>query len=128
MRRLNCRGTRLTVRSFSILHLAVGGIHGAVVVCETLLACGSAIDATDTDGDNPLMWAVQRNRSDIVRLLLALNAATTKTDYRVWGVSQPTNAEILQLLSEHSKKTVSVIFSSLQTENSLSVCSSGVGT
>ena len=107
MRRLNCRGTRLTVRSFSILHRAAVHIDDAAAVCETLLACGSDIDATNDVGDAPLMWAVRRYRSDIVRLLLALNADTTKTNVHGWNVSQTVNAVILQLLSEHSKKTVS---------------------
>ena len=52
------------------------------------------------------MSAVQRETIDVVRLFLALNADTTKTAADGWQVSQTDNAEILQLLSEHSKKTV----------------------
>ena len=92
--------------SVSILHRAFYHVSGAVAVCETLVACGSAIDATDGHGDTPLMVAVQEDRSDMVRLLLTLNADTSKTNNRGWNVSQSDSAEILQLLSEHSKKTV----------------------
>ena len=83
--------------------------QGLAAVCETFAACGSDIDATDTDGDTPLMWAVRRETIDIVRLFLALNADATKTNNHGWNVSQTRNAEILQLLSEHSKKTVILI-------------------
>ena len=81
----------------------------AAVVCETLVACGSDIDATDADGDTVLMFAVLREAINVVRLLLALNADTTKTDADGWDVSQTDDAEILQLLLEHSKKTVSFV-------------------
>ena len=79
------------------------------MVCETLVACGSDIDATNDVGDTPLMRAVRDNELGVVRSLLALNADTTTTDVDGWNVSQTDNAEILQLLSEHSKKTVSLI-------------------
>ena len=79
------------------------------MVCETLVACGSDIDATDSYGDTPLIWAVCQNQFDIARSLLALNADTTKTNNRGWNVSQTDEAEMLQLLAEHSKKTVSSI-------------------
>ena len=89
-----------------MLHHAVSRTVDAAVVCETLVACGSEIEVTDAACLTPLMWAVLDNRPDIVRLLLALNADTTKTN---WNVSLSDNAEILQLLSEHSKKTVTSI-------------------
>ena len=108
---LNCCGVRLTARSVSILHVAVTRVADAVVVCETLLARGSDIDATDRNGYTPLMLAVrsETKTTDVVRLLLALNADTTKTNNRGWNVSQTRHAKRLQLLSEHSKKTVSLI-------------------
>ena len=92
-----------------MLHHAVSRVNDAAVVCETLVACGSEIDATYIYGDTPLMWAVQKRRADVVRLFLALNADTTKTDDNGWDVSQTDNAQILRLLSKHSKKTVSPI-------------------
>ena len=92
-----------------MLHSVVLRRQDAAAVCETLVACGSEIEVTDAACLTPLMWAVQAERSDIVRLLLALNADTTKTDYLGWNVSQTNNAEILQLLLEHSKKTVSKV-------------------
>ena len=90
-----------------MLHNAVSRFNA--VFCETLLACGSDIDALNGYGNSPLMRAVREYRPDIIRLLLALNADTSKTNNRGWNVSQSDNAEILQLLSKHSKKTVSFI-------------------
>ena len=81
----------------------------AAAVCETLVAYGSDIDATDADGETPLMGAVLQEAIDVVRFLLALNADTTKTNKRGWDVSNADDAEIRQLLSEHSKKTVSLV-------------------
>ena len=92
-----------------MLRRAMGRSHDAVVVCETLVACGSDIDATDLRGGTPFVLAVRNRRSDVVRLFLALNADTTKTNNQGRNVSQSDNAEILQLLSEHSKKTVRLI-------------------
>ena len=103
-----------SVRRYSMLHYAASRIDDAVVVCETLVACGSEIEVTDGDGLTPLMWDVREDLSDIVRSLLALNADTAKTNNQGWKVSQTHNAEILQLLSEHPKKTVSLI--ALQTK------------
>ena len=97
---------RLTVRSVSILHNAVSRL---VVVCEAMVACGSDIDATNVVGDTPLMWAVLQEKINVVSLFLALKADTTTTGSRGWNVSRTRNAEILQLLVEHSKKTVSFI-------------------
>ena len=91
-----------------MLHLAVHRPQAAAI-CETLVACGSDIDALNEYGNSPLMRAVREYRPDIIRLLLALNADTTKTSNHGWNVSQTTNADILQLLSEHSKKTVSLV-------------------
>ena len=89
-----------------MLHRAVVHIHEAAAVCETLVACGSDVDATNADGDTPLMWAVLHEKINVVRLFLGLNADTTRTNNQGWNVSQTTDAETLQLLSEHSKKTV----------------------
>ena len=105
-----------------MLRLAVNRPQVAAVVCETLVACGSEIDATDYHDRTPLMSAVDcRNQSDIVRSLLALNADTTITDNRGWDVSHTENAEILQLLSEHSKKTVSLVACCLPTDVTVSI-------
>ena len=91
------------------MYRSVLRVVDAPVVCETLVACGSELDAVNVSGDTPLIWAVDIANTDVVRLFLALNADTTKTNSRDWIVSQSDNAETLQRLSEHSKKTVSFI-------------------
>ena len=68
------------------------------------------MEATDDNGQTALTMAVRRVRFETVRLLLDLNADMTKSDLRGWNVSQTRNAEMRQLLLEHSKKSVSHFF------------------
>ena len=97
-----------SVRSDSILYCAVNR-SDAAPICETLVAFGSDVDAANRYGQTPLIWAARIVATDVVRLFLALNADTTKTLANGWNVEVTENADILQLLLEHSKKTVSPI-------------------
>lgn len=73
-----------------------------------LLLFGAELETLDGDGDSALMMAVQFERVEAGRLLLDLNADTTKSNRDGWNVSQTFDNEINQLLLEHSKKSVIV--------------------
>ena len=80
---------------------------------KILYLFGADVEVVDNvNRRTPLMEAVWYNKVDAVRLLLDLNADTTKNtpngfDVPSWNVSQTNNEEIRELLLKHSKKSVS---------------------
>ncbi|KAG4443414.1 hypothetical protein IFR05_001093 [Cadophora sp. M221] len=59
-------------QNFSPLHLAAYSGVGSLV--KALVARGDPLDATDSDGLTPLMWATKNDHPDAVELLLQLGA------------------------------------------------------
>lgn len=76
---------------------------------ETICAFGADVDIACDRNQTPFTIAVERNRVDCVRLLLALNADTTKAT--LWGqsASLTNNTTIKQLVLEHSRKSVKIL-------------------
>lgn len=70
---------------------------------------GAELERLDDEGHTALMTAVRFEKVETVQLLLELNADTTKTDYKGWGISQTRNEEIKELLLEHFNKEIRVV-------------------
>ncbi|KAL9117116.1 MAG: hypothetical protein Q9187_006351 [Circinaria calcarea] len=66
-------GNYLEERGFSKLHKIVLGITSHRLE-EELSICGASIDACDAEGNTPLIWAVRRNDTIAIRLLLSAGA------------------------------------------------------
>ncbi len=91
---------------FSTTPLHLAAARDDLKSVELLIAFDAGLESVDSDGDSPLMRAVSDGCLDAVRLLLELNADTTKSDWIGWTVSQAKNEEIKQLLLEHLQKSV----------------------
>lgn len=81
----------------------------SIDVVETLIAFDADIEAVNERLETALMLTVVYGRDDSVKLLLALNADTTKTDCDGKTISQCAQRrdEIQQLFLDHEKKLVS---------------------
>ncbi len=76
---------------------------------EILILCGTQIEAVDEYRYTCLMHAVQRHQWPLVKLLLDLNADTTKISKDGWDVSQTKSGEITQFLNNHAEKSVRLL-------------------
>ncbi len=87
-----------------LLHVAAGRDDDAKAI-ELLVAFDADLECVSSSGYTPLLGTARGN-VNAVRLLLELNADTTKRSRDGWTVSQTDNEEIKRLLLEHSKKSV----------------------
>lgn len=90
------------------MHFAAPTGHANIV--EILYLFGANLEVVDIGGFTPLMLAVWNCNVESARLLLSLNADTTKTDLNNRTVSQTNDKDIKQLLLKHLKKSVSVFW------------------
>lgn len=77
--------------------------RGRVAMIETLAVFGADVDAVNARSETALMFAVEfRNSTDVVRLLLSLNADVTKVDrFRKTAVQLARSDVTSKLLLEH---------------------------
>ncbi|KNC47882.1 uncharacterized protein AMSG_04112 [Thecamonas trahens ATCC 50062] len=75
------------VRGALPLHLAAFGGDGAAATAGTLVAAGSPVDAKDSEGRTPLMWAAREANPALVGVLLAHAASPFATDVEANSVA-----------------------------------------
>lgn len=92
--------------------LIVAAREGHASVIETMVVYGAEIDALTIGRSTSLMNAVQSGHIDVVRLLLSLNADTTKVNDDGKAALQyaKTKADVRQLLLDQGKKSVKNLF------------------
>lgn len=90
--------------------LLLAALKGHVKVVETL--CGFDCDprATNEYKQTAFLLAAREKRMRAVRLLLALNAATIRSDRFGWKVSRSDSSEIKQRVLDWSLKSVSNLY------------------
>lgn len=81
--------------------------RGHVHVVESLCAFGCDAAQRNEFKQTPFHFAVREKRRCVVRLLLNLQAETTRSDKFGWNVGRSDSAEIRSLMDRFSEKSVS---------------------
>ena len=112
---LLCWHSRVETLSYGKTPLCIAAFYGHASVVELLLRYGSAdVNAASATTTTPLLLAVQRNRVDIVRMLVAANADVNRRKPLVAAVRDGRRDCVALLLASGSVKK-SVLQSAMQT-------------